>query len=182
MKPKLVIVTGNPLKFRELEIKLRDFFDCEQKTMEEYHEIQGEPENILRQKLTYAYQKFKEPVLVDDTSVHFDALHGFPGPYIRDFFTAFKPFEMGEKFAGSRIEIVCRLGLMKDSQNVIIGEGRITGDVVMPKIENDNGREFDLFVQIDGTDRPMIEFDPKEKNKHSHRGRALEHLLSQIKN
>ncbi len=179
MKPKLAIVTGNTLKFRELSLKLGEFFDCEQKQVDGY-EIQGKPEDILRHKLAHAFEVLQEPVLVDDTSVHFSALNGFPGPYIRDFFSAFKPFEMGEKFAGSRIEVVCRLGLMRGANDVIIGEGRINGDVVKPKVQDDNGREFDLFVQIDGTDRPMIEFSAEEKNKFSHRGRALDDLLHKL--
>ena len=77
MKPKLTIVTGNSLKFRELSNELSKFFDCEQGTIDGF-EIQGKPEEILRHKLAQAFEKFKQPVLVDDTSVHFDFLGGFP--------------------------------------------------------------------------------------------------------
>ncbi len=180
MKPKLAIVTGNPLKFRELSIALSEFFDCEQRQIDGY-EIQGTPEEIITHKLKKAFTEFKEPVLVDDTSVHFETLNGFPGPYIRDFFKAFTPFAMGEKFAGSRIEVVCRLGLMQGPDDIVIATGKITGDVIQPKVLNDNGREFDLFIQIDGTDRPMIEFSAEEKNKYSHRGNAIRDLVQKLK-
>ncbi len=180
MKPKLAIVTGNPLKFRELSIALNDFFECEQKKLSDYYEIQGTPEEILKHKLEAAYKEFQEPVLADDTSVHFDALNGFPGPYIRDFLAHMKPWEMGEKFAGTRIEVACRLGLCFAPDDFVLGTGIISGNVILPKTKDDRGTEFDLFVQIDGTDRPMIDFSPEEKNKFSHRGLALKDLLQKV--
>src|SRR6185295_11446858 len=108
MKPKLFIVTGTDFKFKDLSYKLKDFFDCEQKIWDE-PEIQGTPAEIIKHKLNTAYAKFKQPVLVDDVSVYFDALNGFPGPYMKDFFKVMSPYEMGVKFAGSRIKAICRL-------------------------------------------------------------------------
>ena len=176
MKPKLFIVTGNKMKFEELSSGLGEFFDCEQKSFNE-PEIQGKPEEIIKHKLTRAYDAFGGAVLVDDTSVHFDELNGFPGPYIRDFLKAFSSYEMGKKFKGGRISIVCRLGIMKSPDDVIIGEGIIYGTVVNPKNIDPGAREFDLFVQADGTDRPMIEYSVEEKNKFSHRGKAMDNLI-----
>lgn len=179
MKPKLTIVTGNPLKFRELSTELSNFFDCEQGSIDGF-EIQGQPEEILQYKLTQAFKKFNQPVLVDDTSVHFEELNGFPGPYMRDFLNAFSSYEMGKKFKGGRISVVCRLGIMKNTNDVIIGEGIIHGLVVDPKPVDPGVREFDLFIQVDGTDKPMIEFTPEEKNKFSHRGNAMRDLLKKL--
>lgn len=180
MKPKLAIVTGNMLKFRELSIALGEFFECEQKQLVGYHEIQGTPEEILKHKLEAAYVQFKEPVLADDTSLHFAALNGFPGPYIKDFFSVMKPWEMGEKFAGTRIQVACRLGICFAPGDIIFGTGIIEGDVIKPASHDDKGTEFDLFIQINGTDKPMIEFTPEEKNKYSHRGMALKDLLVKL--
>lgn len=180
MKPKLIIVTGNPLKFRELSHELSKFFDCEQGTIDGV-EIQGTPEEILTHKLRQAFSKFKQPVLVDDTSVHFEDLNGFPGPYIRDFLKAFSPYKMGKKFKGGRISVACRLGIMKNLDEVIIGEGIVHGVVTDPKLEDPGIREFDLFIQLDGTNKPMIEYTPEEKNKISHRGLAMRNLLEILK-
>lgn len=84
MKEKLIIVTGNELKFRQLAYSLSEFFDCTQGIFKTY-EIQGTPEEILEDKMKRAYEYFNAPILVDDTSVHFEVLNGFPGSYIRDF-------------------------------------------------------------------------------------------------
>ncbi len=176
MKSKLLIITGNKMKFEELSLTLNEYFDCEQQTLNE-PEIQGSPEEILHHKLNQAFNKFKSSVLVDDTSVHFAELNGFPGPYIRDFLKYIPTYEMGKKFKGGRINIVCRLGIMRGTDDVIIGIGSVHGDVVDPKNEDPGPREFDLFVQVDGTDRPMLEYSIEEKNKFSHRGLAMKNLI-----
>ena len=182
MNPKLAIVTGNPLKFREISAALDGYFICEQKKLEGYNEIQGEPEDILRHKLLASYEQFQVPVLVDDTAVYLSALNGFPGPYIKDFWKCFDPYSMGMKFAGSRIKITCSMGIMYSPTEVTIVEGTVEGDIIEPKTKDDKGTEFDLFTQVDGTDRPMIECTVEEKNKFSHRGLAIKNLIAELEN
>ncbi|CAF4242594.1 unnamed protein product, partial [Rotaria magnacalcarata] len=48
-------------------------------------EYQGEAEDITKEKATFAAQRINGPVLVEDTSLCFNALHGLPGPYIKWF-------------------------------------------------------------------------------------------------
>ncbi len=180
MKQKLAIVTGNPLKFRELEVFLKDYFGCEQIKISDGYEIQGTPEEIITHKLNHAYDKIGMPVLVDDTSLHFEILGGFPGPYAKGFFECLTPYEMGKRFAGSKIEAICRLGIMYDKDDVLIGQGSVKGVIIEPKDNNHGGREFDIFLLPEGMDKPMIEFSPEEKNKFSHRGNALRDLIEKL--
>ncbi len=179
-KPRLLIVTGSRLKFQELSAGLSQFFDCEQADWNE-PEIQGTPEEILRHKLNRAYEIYQKPVLVDDSSAHFEALNGFPGPYMKDFFECMTPYEIGEKFAGSKIRAVCRLGICRGIDDFIIAEGEFAGRVVVPERKDHNGRYYDLFVVLDGMDKPMIELSIEEKNKVSHRGKAMDKLLELLK-
>lgn len=181
MKPKLAIVTGNAMKFREMAPVLAEYFDCEQKPLGGYCEIQGTSEEILKHKLNAAYQAFQIPVLVEDTSAHFSDLNGFPGPYIRDFFKSFTPYEMGKKFAGSRITTKSHLGIALDANTYIMVAGVVEGSVVCPTKEIIGDRDFDLFTIYDGTDRPAIEFSDEEKNQYSHRGKALRLLIEKLK-
>src|SRR3989338_653812 len=181
MKPKLLIVTGSAFKFQDLSLKLGEFFDCEQKIWSG-HEIQGEPDEIIRHKLKTIYEIFKQPVLVDDVEVNIEELNGFPGPYMKDFWKCFNPYEMGNKFAGSRISATCRLGLCRQEGEAIISKGTFHGKIITPKDNKHKGREFELFVQLDGTDKPMIEYSVKEQNEFSHRGRAMKNLLEILKN
>lgn len=179
MKEKLAIVTGNKIKFQELSAVLGEFFDCEQKEFDAY-EIQGTSEEIVRHKLELAYEKFQEAVLVDDVSLHFKSLGGFPGPYIKSFFDYMPRHDVGVKFAGDRVEVVCWLGLMRSPDDVILVKGSVTGSVEAPKEKAEDGYLFDIFVRLDGTDELMVDLSQEEKNKHSHRGKALESLLDKL--
>jgi inosine triphosphate pyrophosphatase len=181
MKPKLFIVTGSEMKYLELSTKLNKFFDCEQKPWNE-NEIQGKPEEILEHKIKRAYELFQQPVLVDDVSVYIDELGGFPGPYMKDFFDCLTPFEMGNKFAGSRIKAVCRLGLCRAENDIVIAKGEFNGIIVPPKKEYSQNKFFDIFVKLDGTDKPLVEFTTEEKNEFSHRGIAMKKLLEILEN
>jgi len=180
MKPKLFIVTSSSLKFKELSLGLSEFFDCEQKTLDE-PEIQGKPEAILRYKLTRAYLAFQNPVLVDDVSVDIEELGGFPGPYMKDFWKCLSPYEMGVKFAGSSINATCRLGLCRGEGDIVVAESTFHGKIVTPKDKDHKERWFELFVQLDGMDRLMIEYSIEEKNKFSHRGLAMKNLIKILK-
>ncbi len=181
-KEKLAIVTGNKLKFEEISKFLNEYFECEQVVLKDLVEIQGSPEEILTHKLHLAYGKLGMPVLVDDTSLHFEALGGFPGPYAKDMFVAMTPLEMGQMFKGTRIEAVCRLGIMYGNDDIVIATGNLKGQIIEPKDNNHNGREFDLFLLADGMDKPVIEYNAEEKNKFSHRGRALQDLVLKLSN
>jgi len=48
-------------------------------------ELQGEPEYIATVKCRFAAEYIDEPVLIEDTSLCFNALGGLPGPYIKWF-------------------------------------------------------------------------------------------------
>ena len=168
------------MKFKELSHDLGGFFDCEQKVID-LLEIQGRPEEVIRHKLLEAYNQVGQAVLVDDTTVHLEALNGFPGPYMKDFWNCFTPYEMGNKFAGSRIKVVCWLGICRGPHDIVIADGAVEGLIVPPKQREHNGRWLDLFTQVDGTDKPMIEFSYEEKNKFSHRGNAVRNLLDILK-
>jgi non-canonical purine NTP pyrophosphatase (RdgB/HAM1 family) len=176
MKTKLLIVTGSSMKFRELSSGLADFFDCEQREWDQ-PEIQGISEEIIKHKLLAAYAVFRQPILVDDSSIGFEVLNWFPGPYMKDFLKHMNAYDMGVKFSGSLVRSSCFLGLCFNENYIHIVEGKITGKVVTPKHKDSQDRYCDLFIQVDGTDRPMIELSTEEKNKFSHRGRAMQKLL-----
>jgi non-canonical purine NTP pyrophosphatase (RdgB/HAM1 family) len=180
MKPKLAIVTSNPLKFTELALALRDHFDCEQKEFEGLYEIQGTPEEILQHKMREAYVRAGMPVLVDDVSLHLEALNGFPGSYIKDFSKAIPPAEMGKRYAGTRVEVFCRIGLVLSDEKQIVAVGSFRGDIVEPHPGVEHPWNFDICVRVDGTDKVMDDYTSAEKNTFSHRGLAIKNLLEQL--
>ncbi len=46
-------------------------------------ELQGEPEDVAREKCKMAAAQVEGPVMVEDTSLCFNALGGLPGVYIK---------------------------------------------------------------------------------------------------
>ena len=48
-------------------------------------ELQGEPEDVAREKARLAAAALGGPALVEDTSLCFNALNGLPGPYVKWF-------------------------------------------------------------------------------------------------
>lgn len=54
-------------------------------------ELQGEPEDIAKEKCRLAADQVGGPVMVEDTSLCFNAMKGLPGPYCKWFLKALGP-------------------------------------------------------------------------------------------
>ena len=95
-KKKIInFVSSNKNKLRELNEMFNEHFkDVEVKQLDiDLPELQGIPEDIVRGKLKLAIEKSKGlegPVLVEDTSLCFNAYWVLPGPYIKYFLKAIK--------------------------------------------------------------------------------------------
>ena len=91
MAKTLTFVTGNKqklLEVMEIVTKLSGDapfpYDLVSKKID-LPELQGEPEKIAIEKARLAAKEVGTAVLVEDTSLHFNALNGLPGPYIKWF-------------------------------------------------------------------------------------------------
>jgi inosine/xanthosine triphosphate pyrophosphatase family protein len=100
---------------------------------------------------------------------------------MKDFFKVMTPEEMGKKFAGTRIKAICMLGLYRGEGDIVIAKGEFNGKIVAPKNNDHKDRWFELFVQLDGTDKVMLDYTTEEKNEFSHRGKAMQNLLETLK-
>ena len=78
----LTFVTGNANKLRELKAILGNSITIQSQKID-LDELQGEPEEITIAKCKAASALIQGPVLVEDTSLCFNALGGLPGPYIK---------------------------------------------------------------------------------------------------
>ena len=81
-RDRLVLVTQNPHKLKELTPLFKKYnveFDT---TSLEKHEIRSENiEEIAREAAKIAFETLQKPVVVDDTGFFVDSLNGFPGSY-----------------------------------------------------------------------------------------------------
>ncbi|KAI5649997.1 hypothetical protein M9H77_36002 [Catharanthus roseus] len=65
---EVLAILGNSIPFQSLKLDLP--------------ELQGEPEDISKEKARIAAKAVNGPVLVEDTCLCFNALKGLPGPYM----------------------------------------------------------------------------------------------------
>ena len=116
-------------------------------------------------------------MIIEDTCLCFNALGGMPGPYIKWFLSALGPDGLPRllaDFEDKSANAVCMFGYADSLENVNVFEGKTAGQIVCPKGPRDFG--WDPIFQPDGYSQTYAEMDKNEKNKISHRFRALEKL------
>jgi inosine triphosphate pyrophosphatase len=181
----IYFVTGNAKKFSEASAILKSQlpeFEIRQLSIE-LPELQGEPEEITANKLKYALQQSKGPVVVEDTSLCFNAYHGLPGPYIKHFLGKMGCpglSKMVQNFEDHSGYAQCIFGLgKKKGEEPKIFVGRTCGTIVEPRGDNKFG--WDPVFQPDGFDKTYAELDVEVKNQISHRYKALKEMCDWIK-
>lgn len=111
MAKPIVFVTGNAKKLEEFVAILGSDFPREIKSMNiDLPEYQGEMEEICRMKCKTAAEIVKGPVIIEDTSLCFDALKGLPGPYIKWFLDKLGPEGLHQMLVGfedKKAQAVC---------------------------------------------------------------------------
>uniref|UniRef100_A0A803MU83 Inosine triphosphate pyrophosphatase n=1 Tax=Chenopodium quinoa TaxID=63459 RepID=A0A803MU83_CHEQI len=224
MLPKPVtFVTGNPKKLEEVKAILGQSIPFQSLKLD-LPELQGEPEDISKEKARLAAIQVNGPVLVEDTCLCFNALKGLPGlnnllkayedksAYAMCVFSlALGPSADPITFVGKtmgkigrddfwrglwfnhlvnhrvsrwvdRLRMACR-GIGDSQQEINLwwfpaanipaaGTGEATqGKIVQARGPNDFG--WDPVFQPDGYEQTYAEMPKEEKNKISHRYRAL---------
>ncbi len=125
------------------------------------------------------------PALSDDSGITIDALDGAPGVYTadwaetpngRDFMKAMTRANDELTAAGAKAprtaQFRCTLVIAWPDGHDEVFEGVMPGQLVWP-IRGENGFGYDPMFQPDGYEITCAQMDPAEKNKISHRGKAL---------
>ncbi|XP_042057878.1 inosine triphosphate pyrophosphatase [Salvia splendens] len=154
-------ILGNSIPFRSLKLDLP--------------ELQGEPEEISREKARLAAKEVNGPVLVEDTCLCFNALKGLPGPYIKWFLQKIGHEGLNNMlmaYDDKSAYALCVFSLaIGPNADPITFSGKTPGKIVPPRGPTDFG--WDPVFQPDGYDQTYAEMPKEEKNKISHRYRAL---------
>lgn len=184
-KKVIKFVSGNLKKYEEvkaiIEEGLPDYTVSQIKI--NLMELQGEPEEIVKEKLKYALAKEEGPLMIEDTSLCFNALHGLPGPYIKDFLDKLGHDGLNKMLAGFDDKTAyaqCIFGLGKNGAESHIFVGRTPGKIVTARGDNNFG--WDPIFQPDGFEETYAELDKKIKNKISHRYNSLKLLIEFLGN
>ncbi|CAP38041.1 Protein CBR-HAP-1 [Caenorhabditis briggsae] len=173
---KINFVTGNAKKLQEVKEILKGFEVTNVDV--DLNEYQGEPEFIAQKKCQEAVEAVKGPVLVEDTSLCFNAMGGLPGPYIKWFLTNLKPdglYNMLTGFADKTAYAQCIFAYTEGlGKPIHVFAGKCPGQIVAPRGDTSFG--WDPCFQPDGFEETFGEMDKDVKNEISHRSKALDLL------
>jgi len=191
---KVVIATHNRDKMKEIQgaisdlgwevISLYDFPKIEEieengKTLEE---------NALI-KAREVFEKTGLPTISDDTGLEVDALDGAPGVYtaryagencsysdnVNKMLKDMNKVPMPNR--GAKFKTVM---VFKDENKELIVEGIVKGKISRES-RGDDGFGYDPIFYVTEYDKTFAEMTMSEKNKISHRGNAINHLINSIK-
>ncbi|KAK2628592.1 hypothetical protein QTJ16_001695 [Diplocarpon rosae] len=176
MAPKqLNFITSNKNKLTEVKAILGDTVDLQSQALD-LVEIQGTIEEISADKCRRAAAVVNGPVLVEDTCLCFNALKELPGPYIKWFLEALGHEGLNNllaAFPDKSAQAVCTFAYCEGKgHEPIIFQGRTDGKIVPARGPTSFG--WDPIFEYEG--QTYAEMEKVQKNKISHRSKALEKL------
>ncbi len=187
-KPSLVFASHNINKVKEIRallpsysvLSLGDLGFTEDiaetgKTLEENAEI----------KALRIYQEFRKPVFADDTGLLVEALKGAPGVFSARYAgedanansNMDKLLTALEGEINRKAHFKTSICFINELGNTRFFEGRVDGEILRTKT-GDGGFGYDPIFKAEGEQLSFAEMDSRAKNKISHRGRALQKLIS----
>lgn len=170
----VTFVTGNAKKLEEVRAILGQSIPFQSLSLN-LPELQGEPEDISKEKARLAAKQVNGPVLVEDTCLCFNSLKGLPGPYIKWFLQKIGHEGLNNMllaYEDKSAYALCVFSLaLGPNEEPLTFLGQTLGKIVLPRGPNDFG--WDPIFQPEGYDQTYAEMPKEEKNKISHRSRAL---------
>lgn len=179
----ITFVTGNAKKLEEVKMILGQSVPFQSMKLD-LPELQGEPEDISKEKARIAAREIGGPVLVEDTCLCFNALKGLPGPYVKWFLQKTGHEGLNNLLAAYEDKTayalcIFSLALGPDCEPISFA-GKTEGAIVAARGPNDFG--WDPIFQPHGYDLTYAEMPKEEKNNISHRRRALDKLREHLCN
>lgn len=170
----ITFVTGNSNKLKEVQAMLTSVMVHSMDL--DLPEIQGEPHEIARYKCKLAVQEVEGPVLVEDTSLCFNALNGLPGPYVKWFYSKLGLTGLQDllhAYKDKTARALCVFAYCPGPrEDIITFQGSVDGSIVPARGDTRFG--WDPIFQPHSSDKTFAEMTEAEKNRVSHRQRALE--------
>lgn len=173
MENQIHFVTSNKKKLRELSNLL-------QKQLIQVHldlnEIQTcDLKVLVEDKLSQAWKRLGCSLLVEDTSLYFNAWGELPGPLVKWFVENLGPhgmYQAFQNFNNQKARAVCCLGYTSDGETLHLFHGEVEGKIVAPR--GLSGFGWDSIFCPEGTQRSFAEMSEEEKGEFSPRGRSAE--------
>lgn len=191
---KLVIASSNPGKLREIR-HLLEPLGIDVLPQSAFHVTEAEEpyctfvENALA-KARHASKLSGLPALADDSGICVDALNGEPGIYSARYAGEPKSDERNnQKLVGvlrnqpdRKAHYYCIITLVRHANDPqpIIADGALHGEIILDPRGN-GGFGYDPYFFLPELGKTAAELPMEQKNRISHRGKALARLVESIK-
>ncbi len=185
---KLVFATHNQHKLRELQqiikndIQLISLDDLNYST-----EIEETGNTLVENallKARFIYERYSISTFADDTGLEIDALNGAPGVYSARFAgedknavnNMNKVLDLMKGLTNRKARFKTVIALVLNGKEFLF-EGVVEGNILETPVGT-NGFGYDPIFQPMGYSISFAQMDSETKNKISHRGKAVEKLVS----
>lgn len=188
---ELVFATNNPHKLQEINhllgtsielLSLNDI-NCSDEIPENQETLQGN----AAEKSFYIFNKYGFNCFADDTGLEIDALNGEPGVYSARYAGEQRNaddnmnlvLEKLNKIKNRKARFRTVISLVIDGREIQF-EGIVEGKILEKK-RGKTGFGYDPIFKPDESQLSFAEMQMEEKNKISHRGRAVRKLVDYLK-
>lgn len=183
---ELIFATQNKNKVEEIQGLLPNFIRV--KSLKDIHcfddipETQPDLKGNALQKARYVYKKFGVDCFADDTGLEIESLNGEPGVYSARYAGPEKDSEKNidlvlerlSHFQNRNAQFRTIIAVIIDGKEYVF-EGKVTGKMRKHR-SGSTGFGYDPIFEPDGDFRTYAEMTVEEKNKTSHRSRAIKKL------
>ena len=183
---EIVFATNNENKLKEVQAALRSQIKVrslkEIGCNEELPETEDTLEGNALQKAKYVAEKYNVDCFADDTGLEVDSLRGEPGVYSARYAGEQKSADDNmDKLLANLSHLEDRkanfrtvIALILDGKELTF-EGKVKGEITKEK-SGSGGFGYDPIFQPEGHSVTFSEMQMEEKNKISHRGKAVQKL------
>ena len=189
---QLIFASKNRGKIREVRnifsgsgLNITSLLDLNDNLVIEENEKTFEANAI--KKANVVFDKYRIPVLADDSGIEVEQLNGIPGVYSARYAGENATDEENNLKLISELKnypephparYVC-FAVFFNGKNYLTKSGEIKGEIIMSG-RGTNGFGYDPFFVPEGYNQTMAELSPEEKNMISHRAKAFNQLKMKI--
>lgn len=188
---KLVFATNNQHKLHEIKHLLDDSIELlslnDIGCYDDIPEDQDTLEGNAAQKSFFVYHKYGVNCFADDTGLEIEALNGEPGVYSARYAGESKNPENNMNLVLDKLFVINNrkarfrtvISLVIEGREIQF-EGIVEGHILREK-RGTTGFGYDPIFQPEESNLSFAEMSLEEKNKISHRGRAVQKLVDYLK-
>ncbi|MEM3641811.1 MAG: XTP/dITP diphosphatase [Candidatus Bathyarchaeia archaeon] len=174
----IFFATNNINKFNEAREVLREYKMAVAMIKVKTLEIQSDSlEEISKTSALQAFEKCHLPIIVEDAGLFIEALNGFPGPFASYVYRTIGNeglLKLMKNIENRRATFQSAISYyFANLESPICFKGEIHGEITMEVKKGCSGFGFDPIFKPTNSSKTFAEMNIAEKNKYSHRAKAL---------